>query len=277
MLTKLMSGLIMSSALLAACNSQRQNTHCHNPKAGMEQFVEDGQFQAAHPVPGPGDTIFTGTMVRYPVAGGDSAAAYLVQADVPSKRYLLLFHEWWGLNNHIKQEAELWCRALQTNVLALDLYDGKVAFKAEDAGKLMQACSKERAAAIIKGALNFAGPEADFRTMGWCFGGGWSLQAALLCGTKAKACVVYYGMPESDIEKLKTLSTDVVFVHAQRDKWITDEVVADFERNMVTAGKKLSVYRYDADHAFANPSSPRYQEAAATAAREQVRAYLGSK
>ncbi|MCB0577136.1 MAG: dienelactone hydrolase family protein, partial [Saprospiraceae bacterium] len=38
-----------------------------------------------------------------------------------------------------------------------------------------------------------------------------------------------------------------------------------------------TVYEYDADHAFANPSSPRYNEAAAKEAREKVASYLKEK
>ena len=70
---------------------------------------------------------------------------------------------------------------------------------------------------------------------------------------------------------------DVVFIHASKDKWITDQVVAEFETNMKSAGKTLTVHRYDADHAFANPSSPRYHEQSAKDSRAVVKAYLQSK
>jgi carboxymethylenebutenolidase len=110
--------------------------------------------------------------------------------------------------------------------------------------------------------------------MGWCFGGGWSLKAALLLKEKTKACVMYYGMPEENIDVLKTLASNVVFIHASKDRWINDEVVQKFETNMKTAGKSLQVYRYDADHAFANPSNPKYNEVAAKAARAVVNDYL---
>ena len=113
--------------------------------------------------------------------------------------------------------------------------------------------------------------------MGWCFGGGWSLCAALQLQARTKACVIYYGMPEQDVEKLKTLQSDVLFIHPDQDKWISKEVVSDFEANMKKAGKSTKVYHYDADHAFANPSSPRYNEKAAQEARGVVKAYLMGK
>jgi carboxymethylenebutenolidase len=190
---------------------------------------------------------------------------------------LLLFHEWWGLNDYIRNEASAWVHELGINVLAVDLYDGKTATTAEDAGALMQACDPDRAKAIIQAAVKFVGDDADFRTMGWCFGGGWSLQATLLAGDRAKACVMFYGMPEKDVDKLKSLQTDVLMIHAKKDKWINDEVVAEFKENMSSAGKSLTVKEYDADHAFANPSSPRYNDQAAKEARAAVRAYLNGK
>jgi carboxymethylenebutenolidase len=113
--------------------------------------------------------------------------------------------------------------------------------------------------------------------MGWCFGGGWSLQAALLLQDKTKACVMFYGMPEKDTEKLKTLDTDVLVIHAKKDQWINDAVIDEFKKNMETAGKTITVKEFDADHAFANPSSPNYNDQAAQDARNAVKAYLSGK
>jgi len=49
-----------------------------------------------------------------------------VKAAGPTKKYLFVIHEWWGLNDYIKQEAEKLQKELGVNVIALDLYDGKV-------------------------------------------------------------------------------------------------------------------------------------------------------
>lgn len=254
---------------------------CHDPNNALEQFAafaDDPAFRAAHPDPLPTTLKHQGVMVEFPTADSlKTGRAFLVRSHHATNKYLLIFQEWWGLNDFVKNEASMWSHELGINVLALDLYDGKVATTSEEAAKLMQACDAKRAAAIVEGAAKFAGDAADFRTLGWCFGGGWSLQGTLLLKDKVKACVMYYGMPEKDVEKLKTLSTDVVFVHASRDKWITDQVVADFETNMKAAGKTLTVHRYDADHAFANPSSPRYNEQAAKESRAAVKAYLKNK
>lgn len=250
---------------------------CHNPQAQFASFANDPSFRDAHPSPEPFDGEFTGQMVKFPVVGGADGQAYMVQSKKKTDKYLLLFHEWWGLNDYIRKEADMWAKELKVNVLAIDLYDGKVAQKPEEAGKLMQSVDPKRLEAIILGAGQYAGPKADFRTMGWCFGGGWSLKAALALKDRTKKCVMFYGMPEKDVEQLKTLSTDVVYIHPTQDKWLTDEVVAEFEKNMKAANEKLTVYNYNADHAFANPSSPNYNGPAAKASREIVKKYLKGK
>jgi len=163
------------------------------------------------------------------------------------------------------------------NIIDLDLYDGKVTADRTEAAKLMQAVKEERAAAIIKGAIAYAGPKARIATLGWCFGGGWSLQSALLAGKQAVACVMYYGMPEQDVNKLKTLNCDVLGNFGNKDQWISPKVVEGFEANMKAAGKKLTAYEYDANHAFANPSGPSFQSEAATQANARTLAFLKAK
>jgi carboxymethylenebutenolidase len=138
----------------------------------------------------------------------------------------------------------------------------------------MQGVKTDRAAAIVKGALLYAGPNAKVASVGWCFGGGWSLQTALLAGPKAAGCVVYYGMPEKDVAKLKTLNTDVLGIFATQDKWINPEVVAQFQKDMAAAKKKVTIKNYDADHAFANPSNPKYSREFAAQAHAAAVEYL---
>lgn len=264
-----------------SCQNENERTTsipmCHDPNAEFVAFASDQEFRNAHPLPRPASVTHSGKIIEFPVEGGEKGRGFLMTAHGNTTKYLLLFHEWWGLNDNIKNEAAKWAHELGVNVLAIDLYDGKSATTAEEAGSLMQGCDPERAKALIQAAAKYVGESADFRTMGWCFGGGWSLQATLLLGEKAKACVMYYGMPEKDVERLKTLKTDVLMIHAKKDKWINDEVVNNFKENMESAGKTLAVHAYDADHAFANPSNPKYDDQAARDARAVVREYLKGK
>ncbi len=270
--------------LLTTCQNQSSSNAslamCHDPNAAVARFASfanDPVFNAAHPTPEFVELNKKGKMIEFPVAGGPNGRAYFVKARKKTNKYLLVFQEYWGLNTFVKNEAAAWNKDLNINVLAIDLYDGKIAATAEEAGKLMQANDPARSAALINGAMQYAGPQADFRTIGWCFGGGWSLQAALLGGSRVKACAMYYGMPESDVAKLRTLNTDVLYIHADKDQWLTEQVATDFEKNMKSAGKSLTVKHYDADHAFANPSNPKYNSTAAQDARAVVKAYLMGK
>jgi len=142
----------------------------------------------------------------------------------------------------------------------LDMFDGKVATDRETAGQYMQAFKQERGNAIVKGALDYTGKDAKIGTVGWCFGGAQSIQAALTAGKQAVACIIYYGMPEEDVARLRTLNCDVLGIFAAKEHWISPEVVQKFEANMKAAGKNLSVKNYDGDHGFANPSNPIYNK-----------------
>jgi carboxymethylenebutenolidase len=268
---------IAALLLLSTCRPQNQVRTipmCHDPQAKFAAFANDATFRAAHTASRSAVPTQQGSMVEWPVAGGAAGRGYMVKAGKNKRKYLLLFHEWWGLNDNIKNEADYWAETLKMNVLAIDLYDGQLTTNPDQAGKLMQGNDVARSLSIIRGATAFCGANANFRTMGWCFGGGWSLKASLLLGKAAKGCVMYYGMPEQDVARLKNLNTNVLFIHASKDKWINDKVVADFETNMASANKKVTVHRYDADHAFANPTGARYNEAAAKAARDVVIEYL---
>jgi len=216
-----------------------------------------------------------GKMVAFKTPDGATAHAYAVKPSKETDKVVFLFHEWWGLNDYIKREAEnLQAELGEVNVYAIDLYDGKVAATTPDAQRYMSGLKEARAKAIITGAINYVGKSAKIATLGWCMGGAWSLQSTLMEGKQAIGCVMYYGMPESDINKLKTLNCDVLGIFGTQDGFINPEVVRTFEANMAKAGKKISVHSYDAPHAFANPSNPKYNKEYADNAHMEALIYL---
>jgi len=228
-------------------------------------LASNKKFVMSHAKPKPFHFQTTiGKPITYPTPDGRTADAFEFKAKNPTENYILVIHEYFGLNDYVKKESEEIYNDLgNVNIIDLDLYDGKVTDDRAEAGKLMQAVKDDRAQAIIKGAIAYAGPKAHIATLGWCFGGGWSLQASLLAGDQAVACVMYYGMPEQDINRLKTLHCDVLGNFGNLDQWINPKVVGKFADDMKTAGKKLYLHQYDANHAFANPSSPNSNTAAA--------------
>ncbi len=238
-------------------------------------FANDEKFIATHLPPVPLDfTPKIGKMVSMKVEGGKEAAIFEVKSGKTNGAVILMFHEWWGLNEYILREAERIHIATGATVLAIDLYDRQVATTAEEAAKLMQGLNKERVEAIIKSCLEYGGKFAKVQTIGWCMGGGWSLQAAILAGQQGYGCVVYYGMPETEKEKLAQLGGPVLGIYASKDAWITPQLVDEFDENMKIVQKKFTKYSYDADHAFANPSNPKYDKVATAKASDLVIKFL---
>ncbi len=277
-----MKKLILSFMLFLGCYAvmaQSKMACCIKKPGATQQFAmlaSSETFRRAHLNPKRYHFQSSiGKVITYKTPDGSQANAWELKAKKPTQNYLLVIHEWYGLNDFIKHEAEKLYNDLgDVNVIALDLYDGKVADNRNDAGKYMQAVKEERAQAIIKGALAYAGPKARIGTLGWCFGGGWSLQSALLAGKQNVACVMYYGMPEQEVAKLKTLHADVLGNFANKDQFINTKVVAQFKENMAKAGKTLYLHQYDADHGFANPSNPIYNSEATKEAYSYTLAYL---
>lgn len=236
-------------------------------------------FVAGHDAPLPLDYAASekGNMITYSCSDGKNANAYFIKSKGVGNQFIVIFHEWWGLNEYIKREADRYSVDFpNASILAVDLYDGKVAENPAAAQELMTYLMDERARSIINGAISYCG-SAQIATIGWCMGGGWSLQAAIMAGNKVNACVVYYGMPEKDPAKLEALNADVYGVFAKKDQWINETIVDQFKTDMAQAKKKLTVKWYDADHAFANPSNPKYNKIAADDARKNVITFLKTK
>jgi carboxymethylenebutenolidase len=261
-MTKIISTLALAFIGLKVF-AQTDPAVCHTPSTEkFAMFASNKKFNNMHPSP----LAYThvsdagGKMIKIKTDGNE-ANAYLIEAKTKTNNWIFVFQEWWGLNDHIKREAEKLYNDLgNVNVLALDMYDGKLATTREDAGKYMGEFKQDRGNAIVKGALAYAGSNAKIATIGWCFGGGQSMQAALTATSQAAACVIYYGMPEDNLDRLKGLNCDVLDIWPTQDQWINKEVTEKFKTNMAAAGKKLTVKPYDADHAFANPSNPKHNK-----------------
>ncbi len=238
-------------------------TICHTP--ATEKFAmlaSNKDFSAMHLSPLPYvHQSEVGKMITLKTSDGLEANAYFLKAKKETNNWIFVFQEWWGLNDYIKRESEKLYNDLgNVNVLALDMYDGKVTAVREEAQKYMGEFKQDRGTVIVNGALAFAGESAKVGTIGWCFGGGQSIQAALTVNGQAAACAIYYGQPEDNVDKLKTLNCDVLNIWPMQDKWITKEMMDKFQSNMTAAGKKLTIKAYDADHAFANPSNPKHSK-----------------
>ncbi len=204
--------------------------------------------------------------------GGQTVSAAIAMPDAENAPSVLLIHEWWGLNDQIKAvAAEL--AQLGYVALAVDLYNGKVTANANRAKSLMQSVKREKATDTLVNWIDFLknheATNGKVGTVGWCFGGGWSLNASL--AAPVDATVIYYGNVKKKSKDLASLQSPVLGHFATRDGWINKPMVRSFEKAMKKAGKtELSVHWYKADHAFANPTSARYDAEDAALAWERT-------
>ncbi|MFM1793658.1 MAG: hypothetical protein RL642_43 [Bacteroidota bacterium] len=218
-----------------------------------------------------------GKMITFNTADGHPGNGYFIPSKKKSKRWLIVIQEWWGLNENIKHEADKYFKDLgDMNVLAVDMFDGKVASTPDSASKIMRSADMNRMTSIIKGAITHAGKDASIYTVGWCFGGMWSLQTAILAGSQAKGTIMFYGRPESNLEKLQSIQCDVIGFFGNLDRSPAPAVVTEFENNMKLAGKKLETHKYEAGHGFANPSNPSFNVNAAADSYSKAIAFLKS-
>ena len=231
----------------------------------MEQFAKDKEFHAAHTLTPSATSVVKGKDIEFSVGEG-TAKAFWASPKEGHTQTVLMVHEWWGLNDHMRQTADMVREKTGFGVLAIDLYGGKVASTPDEAGKLMAAVDQKKASATVNAAIRLlkkgadgSAPSPKIGTIGFCFGGGWSHKAAIMGGESVLACVVFYGQPTTAPGELERLSAPVLFIWPNKDKWINKEMVDGFKSAMEAAGKNLEVLEFDADHAFANPSSKSYQ------------------
>ena len=142
----------------------------------------------------------------------------------------------------------------------------------------MKAVDKTKAAATITAAIDFlaSDPRVAAKTravIGWCFGGGWSLQTAL-AHPELQGAIIYYGQLETDPAKLGAIKANVLGIFGNKDKGIPPATVDQFEAGLKQAGVKAEIHRYDAEHAFANPTNPIYDEKSSADAWNHVLAFL---
>jgi carboxymethylenebutenolidase len=217
----------------------------------------------------------TGKMIDLKVSGEDSKA-YEAAPKGKAKGAILVIHEWWGLNDWVKHEADEFAK-LGYLALAVDLYKGKVATDPKEAGEMMKSKDEKWGDEVESAGVSWLKSQANgekIAVIGWCMGGGESLKTALANAGDIDATVMYYGMPVSDPAQLEKLHGPLLGIFAKQDGWITPAKVEEFDKALTQAHVKHEIHEYDADHAFANPSGGKYNGAAAKDAWKKTTAFL---
>lgn len=176
---------------------------------------------------------------------------------------VVVVHEWWGLNNFIKDRAEALAN-LGYVAFAVDIYGKGVRAKtAEEAGKLAGIYRSDRK--LLRARAN-AGlevlkkyPITDTRNIaaiGFCFGGGTVLEMAR-GGTDISGVVSFHGnLDNPNPADAKNIKTKVLVLHGGEDPFVKPEQVNAFwdEMRKTDADWQINIYS-GAVHSFMNPDS----------------------
>ena len=173
---------------------------------------------------------------------------------------IVVIQEWWGLADWIKDNAKR--LAAQGYVtLAPDLYRGKVAEDMQTASALRKGMPHDRAMRDLKGAVDTLAAKGNVNkerigSIGWCMGGGYSLQLAVN-DNRIKACAMCYGAVITDADMLKPLNATVLGIFGKEDRGIPPAQVEKFEAALKNAGKNIeAIKEFDAGHGFMRPDNP---------------------
>lgn len=193
---------------------------------------------------------------------------------------VILIHEWWGLNDTIRDLAADF--AAQGYVaLAVDLYGGEVATTPDAASALAGAVREDvdgafaNLAAAVRYLETLDSADAErLASVGWCFGGGWAYEMAKN-DLGVEASVMYYGQfsPEDDLSMMRA---DILGHFGEEDRLIAVDDVRQFQATLNTVEGEHAVFIYpNAGHAFANEDNPEaYNPAAAELAWQRTMEFL---
>ncbi|HZL66159.1 MAG TPA: dienelactone hydrolase family protein [Candidatus Limnocylindrales bacterium] len=172
---------------------------------------------------------------------------------------LVVIHEWWGLNDWVKEQAsKLADQGYVT--LAIDLYRGKVATTPDEAHEIMRGVPEDRANRDLLAASSYLRSQKNVDakrvgSIGWCMGGGYSLNLALN-DPKLKAAVINYGHLAADDATLKKINAAILGIFGGQDRGIPVADVNKFEAQLKALGKTVEIHIFpDAGHAFENPDN----------------------
>ena len=207
-----------------------------------------------------GDLEVETTDVSYFGNSNGYLAKPVADGDYPG---VIMIHEWWGLNGNIKEMAEKLASHGYV-VFAVDLYDGQVGTTADEARQLRSSFDQSQWTENMNTAVSYLEENhspSSLGSIGWCFGGGQSLNLALN-NENMDATVIYYGQLVTDTEELSKINWPILGIFAELDSGIPPEAVNEFESalNEVKIENNITIYP-GVNHAFANPSGDRYAPA----------------
>ena len=192
---------------------------------------------------------------------------------------VIMIHEWWGLDDNVRAKADRLAAAGYI-VFAVDLFGGKTATTPSAARALMLSVVEdpESASEKLRSAYQFVSETAGapaVATLGWRFGGTWSLNTALLLPDDIAAVVIYYAQVTADEEKLGPISASVLGLFAGDDSSVKRESVEAFRGALQRLRKDHDIQIYDGvRQGFANEDATNYDKKAADDAWQRTVEFL---
>ncbi|MCP3059136.1 dienelactone hydrolase family protein [Myxococcus sp. K38C18041901] len=187
---------------------------------------------------------------------GQELAGYLSEA-TRAKGAVVLVHEWWGLNEHIRGIADRLAKEGFT-VFATDLYGGRTTKDAQEADKLLSQMDWGKASQALKDATDAlrqrGGAGTKVAVLGFCMGGALTLLAGAN-DAGLDAVVPFYGIPPDTVDVTR-IRAPILGHFATKDDWCTPERVDALEAKLKKANVPAELHRYDANHAFFNDTRP---------------------
>jgi carboxymethylenebutenolidase len=197
--------------------------------------------------------------VTYP-SGKDTLTGYLATPEKPGTHpAIIVIHEWWGLNDWVKEQTQK-LSSLGYDVLAVDLYRGKVATTPDEAHELSRGLPQDRAMKDLQAAYDYMEARKDITkdriaVVGWCMGGGYAVEFAVK-QPRLSGVVVNYGSLPTDPNDLQQIVAPILGSFGADDKGITPADVHAFDDAMKKLGKYVEIKIYPgAGHAFENPNN----------------------
>ncbi len=193
---------------------------------------------------------------------------------------IIVIHEWWGLNDNVRTMANRLAGEGYI-VLAVDLFNGGTATNAEEARMMMLSVveSPDPASENIRQAYEFVhatGGAPRVASLGWAFGGGWSLRTAMLFPEDLDAAVIYYGQVTDDEDRLRPITASILGLFGAEDRGTRVDSVQRFEAALQRLHKDFEIHIYPgARHAFANPGGNNYNAEIAEDAWHKTIEFLG--
>jgi dienelactone hydrolase len=162
---------------------------------------------------------------------------------------VLVFHEWWGLDDYAKMRAKQLAE-MGYVAFAADMYGvGKLTEHPKEAAKMAQAVRMNqmawlgRAQAALKVVQAQEQVDKDnVAAIGYCFGGSTALVLAY-SGAPLKAVNTFHAaLPTPTAEQARAIKARIVVAHGADDAFISKESIDKFKSALDEAGVK---YRFD--------------------------------